>query len=81
MIKEEHFWRALRPRQLHVSSMVKASGRPHVVVIGGGAGGATAARYLAKDSEGTIEVTLIEPSRHYYTCFSQSLYWWFQGHG
>ncbi|MGH1578858.1 FAD-dependent oxidoreductase, partial [Planktotalea sp.] len=44
-------------------------GRPKVVVIGGGAGGATAARYLAKDSKGEIDVTLIEPSRTYYTCF------------
>lgn len=45
-----------------------------VVVIGGGAGGATAARYLAKDSNGTIDVTLIEPSRRYYTCFFSNLY-------
>ncbi|WP_316013530.1 NAD(P)/FAD-dependent oxidoreductase [Roseobacter sp. HKCCA0434] len=51
-----------------------AHGRPKVVVIGGGAGGATAARYLAKDSDGMIDVTLIEPSRHYYTCFFSNLY-------
>ena len=31
---------------------------PKVVVIGGGAGGATAARYVAKGSKGAIEVTL-----------------------
>ena len=43
-------------------------GRPKVVVIGGGAGGATAARYIAKDSKGEIDVTLVEPSREYYTC-------------
>ncbi len=49
-------------------------GRPKVVVIGGGAGGATAARYLAKDSKGEIDVTLIEPSRTYYTCFFSNLY-------
>jgi NADPH-dependent 2,4-dienoyl-CoA reductase/sulfur reductase-like enzyme len=48
--------------------------RPRVVVIGGGCGGATAARYLAKDSEGAIEVVLIEPSRTYYTCFFGNLY-------
>ena len=34
-------------------------GRPKVVVIGGGAGGATAARYIAKDSKGEIDVTLV----------------------
>ncbi len=48
--------------------------RPKVVVIGGGAGGATAARYIAKDSEGAIYVTLIEPTRSYYTCFFSNLY-------
>jgi len=47
---------------------------PKVVVIGGGAGGATAARYIAKDSKGAIEVTLIEPTKKYYTCFFSNLY-------
>ncbi|MCT4556994.1 MAG: NAD(P)/FAD-dependent oxidoreductase [Pelagimonas sp.] len=54
--------------------MVRAQGKPRVVVIGGGAGGATAARYIAKDSKGEIDVTLIEPSRMYYTCFFSNLY-------
>ena len=56
--------------------MVKAAGhgRPKVVVVGGGAGGATAARYIAKDSDGEIDVTLIEPTRTYYTCFFSNLY-------
>ncbi|WP_137699986.1 NAD(P)/FAD-dependent oxidoreductase [Marimonas lutisalis] len=49
-------------------------GKPRVVVIGGGAGGATAARYIAKDSKGEIDVTLIEPTRMYYTCFFSNLY-------
>ncbi|MBV0912779.1 NAD(P)/FAD-dependent oxidoreductase [Anianabacter salinae] len=49
-------------------------GKPKVVVIGGGAGGATAARYIAKDSDGAIDVTLIEPTRTYYTCFFSNLY-------
>ena len=49
-------------------------GRPHVVVVGGGAGGATVARYLAKDSNGEIDVTLVEPTRQYYTCFFSNLY-------
>jgi sulfide dehydrogenase [flavocytochrome c] flavoprotein chain len=48
--------------------------KPRVVVIGGGAGGATAARYLAKDSKGALDVILIEPSRTYYTCFFSNLY-------
>tara|TARA_Y100001970_G_scaffold103185_1_gene129504 strand:- start:1396 stop:2628 length:1233 start_codon:yes stop_codon:yes gene_type:complete len=48
--------------------------RPKVVVVGGGAGGATAARYIAKDSKGEIDVTLIEASKKYYTCFFSNLY-------
>ncbi len=54
--------------------MVKAMGKPRVVVVGGGAGGATAARYIAKDSKGAVDVTLIEPTRKYYTCFFSNLY-------
>ena len=52
------------------SPTVIAGGKPRVVVVGGGAGGATAARYIAKDSEGAIDVTLVEPTRSYYTAFS-----------
>jgi NADPH-dependent 2,4-dienoyl-CoA reductase/sulfur reductase-like enzyme len=54
--------------------MVLGQGKPRVVVVGGGAGGATVARYVAKDSEGAIDVTLIEPSRVYFTCFFSNLY-------
>ncbi|WP_298435286.1 NAD(P)/FAD-dependent oxidoreductase [uncultured Jannaschia sp.] len=49
-------------------------GKPRVVVIGGGSGGATAARYIAKDSDGAIDVTLVEPSRTYFTCYFSNLY-------
>ncbi|MGL5114631.1 MAG: NAD(P)/FAD-dependent oxidoreductase [Beijerinckiaceae bacterium] len=48
--------------------------KPQVVVIGGGAGGATAARYIAKDSEGKIAVTLVEENANYQTCFHSNLY-------
>ena len=40
---------------------------PHVVVIGGGFGGATAAKYIRKLDPG-IKVTLIEPNTNYITC-------------
>jgi sulfide dehydrogenase [flavocytochrome c] flavoprotein subunit len=53
---------------------VYAQARPRVVVIGGGAGGATAARYLAKDADGALDVVLVEPTRSYYTCFFSNLY-------
>ncbi|WP_438955839.1 FCSD flavin-binding domain-containing protein [Cognatiyoonia sp.] len=55
-------------------SYAAGHGKPHVVVVGGGAGGATAARYIANDSNGDIAVTLIEPTRTYYTCFFSNLY-------
>ena len=54
--------------------LAEGSGRPRVVVIGGGAGGATAARYIAKDSKGAVDVILVEPSRTYFTCFFSNLY-------
>ncbi|MEL6240280.1 MAG: FCSD flavin-binding domain-containing protein [Pseudomonadota bacterium] len=54
--------------------MAAGQGTPRVVVVGGGAGGATAARYIAKDSKGAVDVTLIEPTRTYYTCFFSNLY-------
>lgn len=39
-----------------------------VVVIGGGTGGATAAKYL-RMFDPSIEVTLIEANKHYHTCY------------
>lgn len=40
----------------------------HVVVIGAGYGGATAAKYLRLWSEGAIDVTLVEPSEAFISC-------------
>lgn len=51
-----------------------AQAKPRVVVVGGGPGGATAARYIAKDSAGAIDVTLVEPNRQFTTCFHSNLY-------
>ena len=39
-----------------------------VVVVGGGVGGATAAKYI-RMMDSSIEVTLIEANKHYFTCF------------
>jgi sulfite dehydrogenase len=44
----------------------KSLGR--VVVVGGGFGGATAAKYLQMWGEGAIEVVLIERSKDFYSC-------------
>ena len=67
------------------AALVRA--RPRLVVVGGGAGGATLARHVARDAAGAVEVVLIEPSRRYYTCFFSNLYiggvrgWDGLGHG
>jgi NADPH-dependent 2,4-dienoyl-CoA reductase/sulfur reductase-like enzyme len=53
---------------------VLGQGKPKVVVIGGGPGGATAAKYIARDSKGAIEVTLVEPMKQFVTCFHSNLY-------
>ena len=39
-----------------------------VVVVGGGYGGATAAKYIRIWSEGKIEVTLVEPNENFISC-------------
>jgi NADPH-dependent 2,4-dienoyl-CoA reductase/sulfur reductase-like enzyme len=51
-----------------------AQAKPKLVVVGGGPGGATIAKYVAKDSNGAIEVTLVEPLRQFTTCFHSNLY-------
>lgn len=45
----------------------KAASKAHVVVVGGGFGGATAAKYI-RYFDPTIRVTLIEPKAKYITC-------------
>ena len=50
-----------------------APAAPRVVVIGGGAGGATVARYLAMSAR-PLDVTLVEPKRQFTTCFFSNLY-------
>ena len=40
----------------------------HVVVIGGGYAGATAAKYVRLFSEGSVNVTLIEPNASFISC-------------
>jgi NADPH-dependent 2,4-dienoyl-CoA reductase/sulfur reductase-like enzyme len=53
---------------------VLGQAKPRVVVVGGGPGGATAAKYIAKDSNGAIAVTLVEENETYQTCFHSNLY-------
>jgi len=53
---------------------VLGQAKPRLVVVGGGPGGATVARYVAKDSTGAVDVTLIEPLKNFTTCFFSNLY-------
>lgn len=46
---------------------IKQKHAPHVVIVGGGFGGATAAKYIRK-LDPSIKVTLIEPNARYTTC-------------
>lgn len=57
---------ALAPR------LARGQAKARVVVVGGGIGGATVARYLANAK--TIDVTLVEPKTRYTTCFLSNLY-------
>ena len=54
---------------LGVPAMARAQvrGKPHIVVVGGGFGGATCARYLKRSDPG-IKVTLIEANERFITC-------------
>ena len=56
------------------SPRLARAAKPKVVVVGGGIAGGTAARYLAKDSKGGLDVTLVEPSTTYTTCFFSNWY-------
>jgi sulfide dehydrogenase [flavocytochrome c] flavoprotein chain len=57
-----------------ISTPAVAQAKPKLVVVGGGAGGATIAKYVARDSSGAIEVTLVEPLRQFTTCFHSNLF-------
>ncbi|KQW99936.1 flavocytochrome C [Massilia sp. Root418] len=47
---------------------ITGSAKPQVVVVGGGYGGATAAKYVRLWSGGGIDVTLIEPNASFISC-------------
>lgn len=58
---------------LAAPSLARARGAAHIVVVGGGFGGATAARYLRR-ADPALRITLIEPDRHFVTCPFSNLY-------
>jgi len=48
--------------------MALRGAKPRVVVVGGGYGGATAARHLALGSQGRVDVTLVEREAQFVSC-------------
>ena len=54
-------------------SIAYAQGKGRVVIVGGGAGGATVA-HLAKRTAPDLEVTLVEANPQYTSCFFSNLY-------
>ncbi|HET6519270.1 MAG TPA: FCSD flavin-binding domain-containing protein [Geminicoccaceae bacterium] len=50
-----------------LAGRARAQARPRVVVVGGGFGGATCAKYLRRTDPG-IAVTLVEPAERFVTC-------------
>ncbi len=48
--------------------MIGNAASKKVVIVGGGTGGATCAKYI-RMADPSVEVTLIEPNKNYYTCY------------
>jgi NADPH-dependent 2,4-dienoyl-CoA reductase/sulfur reductase-like enzyme len=59
---------AALPLARHGIARAAAPSRGRIVVVGGGYGGATAARYLRRWSGGTLDVTLVERDRAFASC-------------
>ena len=58
---------------LALPGIVRGQGVAHVVVVGGGFGGATAARYLRRRNP-DLRITLVEPQERFATCPFSNLY-------
>ena len=54
-------------------AVVKSQTNPHVVIVGGGFAGATAAKYIRLWSEGNIDVTLVNKKSSHVSCIMSNL--------
>lgn len=54
---------------LALPAIARAQARPSVVVVGGGAGGASAAKHLAQQTAGKLDITLVTSGETFTTCF------------
>lgn len=77
-ITRRHFTKAmgaaLSAGVLAAPAVVRSQSKGRLVVIGGGAGGGTLAKYVARDSKGEVDVTLVQAEPLYTTCFYSNLY-------
>ncbi|MCW8957223.1 MAG: NAD(P)/FAD-dependent oxidoreductase [Gammaproteobacteria bacterium] len=55
------------------SPFIHAAANKHVVIVGGGIAGSTAARYIRR-FDASIKVTIVEPKAKYTTCFMSNEY-------
>jgi sulfide dehydrogenase [flavocytochrome c] flavoprotein subunit len=60
--------KALAAASVSGCATISRPARQHVVVVGGGYGGATAAKYVQLWSEGAVRVTLVEPNPSFISC-------------
>ena len=74
-ISRRHFGQAAATGTaiLAAPAILRGQGAARVVVVGGGAGGGTVARYLKMDAP-ELDVSLIEGSHRYTSCFYSNLY-------
>lgn len=73
-LTRRQFGLAVGTTALFMPAYLRAQEKPKVVIVGGGPGGATAARYLARDGGGALDVTLIADVDMFTTCFFSNLY-------
>lgn len=59
---------------LFAAPAVLGQGKPKIVIVGGGAGGASVARFLAAQAGGALDITLIEAEPRYTSCFFSNHY-------
>jgi NADPH-dependent 2,4-dienoyl-CoA reductase/sulfur reductase-like enzyme len=71
--RREFGWLAGAATLAGLSPAAIGQAKARVVVVGGGAGGATVAKYLAQ-SAAPLEITLVEANPRYETCFFGNLY-------
>ncbi|EKE79018.1 NAD(P)/FAD-dependent oxidoreductase [Oceanibaculum indicum] len=76
MLTRRHFLAGAAglPATGRFSMPVIGQARPKVVIVGGGAGGASVLRRLAGLANGALDITLVEPQAVYTSCFYSNLF-------